>query len=244
MKSIESAWRRSGLTQNEFAARAGISARTLRRYIKAPSVPKYRRAAIANVSFEATHTPRQIARRRERLQVTANRRARVEAARQDTRPLKFVTLSGEATTVTGRRAGEIRAAYESTNQKRARMGLPSLSPSGYYGDPGKVLHVLRSKQTLKALRSRQTAGREGFKKSVRTSLQYANVDPGQIRDIMERLEQKSGAEIDELYRMASRESWDIITSPVDEGTHLPKVPDVSGIFAWLGVERKRLNIKL
>lgn len=244
MRSIRDAWERSGLTQAEFAARAGFSARTLRRYINAKSVPMVRRRTISYVSFAATHTQKQVTRRNQRVRATAIRQAEVNKARQDESPIVFHRLNGERVTVTGRKAGTIRAAYVRANQNRARLGQPSISSRGYYGDPDKLPGILRRSHSLKALRHRQSAGREGFKKSIKTGLQYANVLPEDIEAVMNKLDSMSDDKVDELYRKAVQESWDIITSPVDEDTKMPKVPDVSGLFAWLGMSRTRLNIRL
>lgn len=244
MKSIENAWRRSGLTQKAFAARIGVSDRTLRRYIRAAHVPVARREAAYRVAYEAKHTAKQAAQRNARVAETARRRAEVQKAREDTRPLKFADLQGHLTVVTGRRAGQLRAAYVRANQNRRSVGLPEISPRGYYGDVDKLGQVLKQKQSRKFLLERREAGREGFKKSIRTGLEYANVQPSQIADIMEALGKMSAKDLDGMYRQASLEAWDIITSPPSDDAHLPTLPDVSGLFAYLGVERKRLNIKL
>ncbi len=244
MRSIRDAWERSGLTQAEFAARAGFSARTLRRYINATSVPLTRRRKIAYVSYAATHTQRQLSKRNQRIRATAQRKAEINKARQNETPIVFRRLNGEQVTVTGRQAGRIRAAYVRANQNRRRLGQPPISAAGYYGDPSKLPGILRRSHSLKALRKRQSAGREGFKKSIKTGLQYANVLDEDIQAIMDKLNSMSDDQVDELYRKAVQESWDIITSPVDEDTKMPKVPDVSGLFAWLGMSRTRLNIKL
>lgn len=244
MRSIRREWELSGLTQDEFASRAGFSARTLRRYINSPKVPMARRRTISYVSFAARHSPAEVARRNRRVHETAQRRNAVERAKSDTSPISFVKLSGERVTIEGRQAGRIRAAYVRANQNRARAGQPAITPAGYYGDPDKILGILRRSQSLKALNSRQSAGREGFKKAIRTGLQYANVLPEDIEQVMGELDRKSGDEIDAMYRQAVQESWDIITSPVDDDTKMPKVPDVSAVFSWLGMTRSRLNIKL
>ena len=244
MRSIRDAWERSGLTQAEFAARAGFSARTLRRYINATSVPLTRRRKIAYVSYAATHTPRQLSKRNQRIRATAQRKAEIQRAKRNESPISFRKLNGEIVTVSGRLAGRIRAGYVRANQNKRRLGQPPVSPEGYYGDPEKLPGILRRSYSLKALRNRQSAGREGFKKSIKTGLQYANVLPEDIEAVMEKLNSMSDEEIDRMYRTAVQESWDIITSPVDEDTKMPKVPDVSGVFAWLGMNRTRLNIKL
>jgi len=244
MKSVRNAWKRSGLTQKQFAAEAGFSVSTLKRYMHSVKVPRFRQAAIRNVTFVHTHSSRAVARRNERLRATAIRREAMARAREDTSEMKFSDLSGNIRTLSGRKAGQVRAAYIQANANRVKLGLPEISQRGYYGDPEKLLGVLRHKNSLRSLQSRQENGRRGFKASIRTGLEYAIVPPKQIQQVMDILNRMNNRQIDAMYRVAANESWFILISPPAEGSKLPAAPDVSGIFAYLGLERNKLNIKL
>ena len=244
MKSIRTAWKRSGLTQRQFAREAGFSLTTLKRYMKAKQVPMGRLAAVRNVAYVHSHTQRQIERRNQRLRATAIRKESMAKARQDYRPLKFVDLNGHASVVSGKQAGRIRAGYIQANANRARLGLPGISPSGFYGNPEKLPNILRHQNSRRFLESRRENGRKGFKASIHTGLEYANVHPQDIQDVMDALNKMNSRQIDAMYRFASNEHWFILISPPAEGDKMPAAPDVSGVFAYLGLARHNLNIKL
>lgn len=244
MKSIRTAWKRSGLTQREFAAEAGFSLTTLKRYMHAKQVPAGRLAAVRNVAYVHSHTQRQIERRNQRLRATAIRREAIAKARQDYRPLRFVDLNGHVREVSGKTAGSIRAGYIQANANRVRLGLPEISPRGFYGNPEKLPNILRHQNSRRFLASRRQNGREGFKAAIHTGLEYANIQQQDIQTVMDALNRMNSRELDAMYRFASNEHWFILISPPAEGNKMPAAPDVSGVFAYLGLARHSLNIKL
>jgi DNA-binding transcriptional MerR regulator len=247
MSSVRKDWERSGLTQKEFAKAAGVSLSTIKRYMKKPSSEvsvSFRRRS-ADVAYAAKHTERQVARRAVRLAETERYRSEYKAAKADTSPLSWHRLNdGGTETVTGRMAGDIRAAYVKANRNRARMGYEPLKVGGYYGSPEKLLPALRHKQTLKALKANKSRARNGFMKSVLVGLERGGVDTDTLGAAESLLRGMSGGEIDELYQKTLSEDWDVIRSPVDTITKQPIAPDVTGLLDYLGLKRTTLDIRL
>jgi transcriptional regulator with XRE-family HTH domain len=247
MSTVRRDWERSGLTQKEFAKAAGVSLSTIKRYMKKPSsqVSRAFRRRSADIAYSATHSRRQVERRAERLAQTERYRAEYQAAKADTSPLTWHRLKdGGTETVTGRMAGDIRAAYVKANRNRTRLGYEPLKLGGYYGSPEKLLPALRHKQTLKALKANKSRARNGFIKSVLVGLERGGVDTDTLDAAESMLRGMGGQEIDALYQQTLREDWDVIRSPVDPDTKQPIAPDVTGLLDYLGLKRTTLDIRL
>lgn len=247
MSSIRRDWEKSGLSQKEFAQATGVSLSTIKRYMKKPSsqVSRDFRRRSADVAYAATHTSRQVARRAERLAATERYRAEYQAAKADTSPLTWTRLrDGGTETVSGRLAGDIRAAYVKANHNRVRLGYEPLKVGGYYGSVDKLLPALRHKQTVKALKANKNRARTGFMKSLLVGLERGGVDTDTLDAAEDMLRRMSGADIDDLYQKTLAEDWDVVRSPVDAVTKQPVAPDVTGILDYLGLKKTTLDIKL